>query len=152
MKTPKPDQIVVDDDVLLSDRLIRSLHRNPDGHLHISYAQHKSAIEKDHNVVILYVYTEDPEGGYTVHEHYVYDDGKSHSYREWNRIAQKEALRLARGADKSFYGVYGWTTGFIQITPLRTGDLFIKIDDQGARGVRLTFDSAKNKRAARKGA
>jgi hypothetical protein len=35
--------------------------------------------------------------------------------------------------------VYGWMTSFIRITPLRNGDLFIKIDKDGATGVRLAF-------------
>jgi hypothetical protein len=143
------DNIVVDDSDLLADRLVRSLHRNPDGHLSASQQQHKDSVEITHNVAVLYIYTVDA-GEYMLHEHYVYSD-EPLSYNAWVDVVNDECLRLTENADKSFVGVHGWTTAHLKITPLRTGDLFIKIDIDGARGVRLTFDSAKTERKTRKG-
>lgn len=149
MKAPLPEEVVVDDDALLADRLVRSLHRNPDGHLSGDAHDHQFSVEEDHNVAVLYVYTQDKDGLFTMHEHYAYSE-KSLKYKEWCTLAHAEARALEAHAKRDFYGVYGWQTSRIQITPLRTGDLFIKIDATGARGVRLTFGSRKTKRAARK--
>lgn len=148
MKTPLPSEQVVDDSALLADRLVRSLHRNADGHL--AGDQYTHDVEKQHNVGILYIYTHDRDGLYSLQEHYVYVD-KAHSYKEWLRILLPEARRVSRRIGKPLHGVYGWNTSYIQITPLRTGDLFITIDDKGARGVRLAFGPSETKRKARKG-
>jgi len=146
--TVDADDLVLDDGALLADRLLRSLHRNDDGHLGPSYKHHENIIDPLHNVAILYVYTVEDDA-YSMYEHYVYSHD-SHTYRQWRMIAHDEVDRLNKHATATFYGVYGWSTGRIQITPLRTGDLFIKIDKTGARGVRLTFGSREDQHAARK--
>lgn len=150
MKTPLPSEQVVDDSVLLADRLIRSLHRSPDGHLGSDQYSHKNSVEKYHNVAILYIYTADSDGLYSMHEHYVYSS-EPHTYGAWCKLATEEAKRITKRRDKDLHGVYGWTTANVQITPLRTGDLFITVDKEGARGVRLAFNSTKAKRETRKG-
>lgn len=149
MQTPLPEDVVLDDSILLQDRLVRSLHRNNDGHLAGSHRGHET--DRDHNVAVLYVYTRDPDGLYTLHEHYAYSE-KSLNYKEWCKYAHEEARKIAQQySKKDLHGVYGWNTAFIQITPLRTGDLFIKIDEKGAHGVRLSFGSRTSKRQTRKG-
>lgn len=151
MKTPLPSETVVDDSALLADRLVRSLHRNPHGHLASGPCAHGNAVDKSHNVAILYVYTHDADGLYSLHEHYVYTD-KPLTYKQWHAIVEREATNIMRQkARKTLHGVYGWNTACIQITPLRTGDLFITVDDKGARGVRLAFGPKPAKPAARKG-
>jgi hypothetical protein len=144
------DDIVVDDGALLADRLVRSLHQNNDGHLAINQKAHESSIEEHHNVAILYIYTSFDDG-YVLHEHYVYSVD-SLRYKEWKKIVIDECNKLELNKGDEWLGVYGWATAHIQVTPLRTGDLFIKIDKEGARGVRLTFDTRKTKRSSRKGA
>jgi hypothetical protein len=144
------DDIVVDDGALLADRLVRSLHQNADGHLAINQKAHEASIEDGHNVAILYIYTSF-EDGYVMHEHYAYSKD-SLRYNEWRKIVIEECKKLDRNKGDNWLGVYGWATAHVKVTPLRTGDLFIKVDKEGARGVRLTFDSRKTKRSPRKGA
>jgi hypothetical protein len=144
------DDIVVDDGALLADRLVRSLHKNDDGHLHINRQGHEDSIEEHHNVAILYIYTS-LEDGYVLHEHYIYSHD-SLRYKEWKKLVIEESKKLDSGKGENWLGIYGWATAHIKVTPLRTGDLFIKIDKEGARGVRLTFDTRKTKRSSRKGA
>lgn len=61
----------------------------------------------------------------------------------------EEAEKLEKYSGKNWHGVYGWSTAYVQITPLRNGDLFIKVDADGARGVRLSFSPRTSKQAAR---
>jgi len=144
-----PDQsdLVQDDDILLQDRLLRSLHRDKNGHLAMdaSYKVHEASPKPHHNVVILNCYTCD-DGEYSLFNHYVYS-GESLNYKEWCKIAKTEAENITRKAriarQKNFYGVYGWQTNFVKITPLRTGDLWLKIDEKGPRCVRLAFSPRK---------
>lgn len=144
---PTPDavdlEVVLDDSALLADRVVRSLHRNNDGHLAINKSLHADSITKLHNVVILYIYTED-ELGFTLHEHYVWNPNPR-GYKDWCRLALTEFQYLSKHGGKDFYGVYGWVTSTVHITPLRNGDLFIKIDKSGATGVRLAFNSSEVK-------
>lgn len=142
------NDIIVDDGSLLADRVLRSLHRNEDGHLAGSAYDHESSIEKRHNVAILQIYTCEDEV-YTLHEHYAYSPDPL-TYIKWRAIVFREIEQLEKYASKSYHGVYGWSTGTIKIHPLRTGDLFIKIDKEGATGVRLTFNSRKAKHETRK--
>jgi hypothetical protein len=139
-----PEEIILDDSVLLADRLLRSLHRNADGHLAAATNRHKDAIDPRHNVAILFVYTfEDEE--YTLHEHYVHSSDPQ-SYKGWHKIALAEVAKVCKFSGKNLHGVYGWCTSLVPITPLRTGDLFIVIDKNGARGVRLAFNTRETKR------
>lgn len=140
------DDIVVDDSELLADRLVRSLHRNPDGHLAGNQQDHKNSIELGHNVAVIYIYTEH-EDGYQLHEHYIYSS-QPRTYKSWLEAVTEEINRIVDEADQTFYGVYGWATAHIKITPLRNGDLFIKVDNAGARGVRLSFSTKPDQRTA----
>lgn len=137
---------VLDDSILLQDRLLRSLHRNRDGHLASTRETHVQSILDEHNIATLYVYTADADS-YMLHEHYVFSHDPL-SYKEWLKIVVKECFKIEADKSDTYYGVYGWLTSHLKITPMRTGDLFIKIDSEGATGVRLTFDSKTTKRNA----
>ena len=139
-------EAILDDDDLLKDRLLRSLHKNNHGHLSTTSHNHEKSVQAGHNACLLYIYTKQTDA-YTLHEHYIYSH-ESHTYREWKEIAHKEIDKLLEHRTKEFYGVYGWLTSTIVITPLRTGDLFIKVDKDGAHGVRISFDTAKAKHEA----
>jgi hypothetical protein len=139
---------ILDDDDLLKDRLLRSLHRNNDGHLAVQVKHHEKAVTESHNAAVLYIYTRDGRA-YTLHEHYVYSFDPR-NYKEWNDAVKKEIERIILSKPKDWHGVYGWLTSTIVITPLRTGDLLIKVDKDGARGVRLSFDTRKAKHEAHK--
>lgn len=141
-------EAILDDDDLLRDRLLRSLHRNKDGHLATTSHNHESTIADSHNATVLYIYTREGNA-YTLHEHYVYSHDP-HSYKEWKEIVFKEIERILKHPPKDWHGVYGWLTSTIVITPLRTGDLLVKIDKDGARGVRLSFDTRKAKHETHK--
>lgn len=140
------DDIVVDDGALLADRLVRSLHRNEDGHLAGNQKAHELAIEATHNVAILYIYTV-LKDEYMLHEHYVYSS-ESCNYKQWRKIAHDETDKLNANHRDDYIGVYGWATARVKITPLRNGDLFITIDNDGARGVRLSFSPTQAQRKA----
>lgn len=143
------DEAVVDDGALLLDRLVRGLHRNKDGFLSVDEKHPKRSIDEWHNAVCLYIYTIDDDL-YTLNTHYVYGGYEPHTYEEWLSIANAEVDRLNEQAGSNWHGVYGWSTTTIRITPIRNGDLFIAIDDEGARGVRISFSAGKNKHASRK--
>jgi hypothetical protein len=143
------NEVVIDDALLLQDRLMRSLHRNKDGHLAANRESHKTSISTEHNIATLYVYSIDDDGAYMLHEHYIFSH-QPLSYKEWLALVIRECFELDAEKADSYHGVYGWLTNHLRITPMRTGDLFIKIDGEGATGVRLTFDSRKNKRNAHK--
>lgn len=143
------DELVTDDGALLLDKLVRSLHRNKDGHLGIDEQHHKNSIDEWHNAVCLYIYTVDDEL-YTLTTHYVYGGKEPHTYEEWTLIANEAIDELNEIGGVNWHGVYGWSTTVIRITPVRTGDLFIAIDKNGVRGVRISFNSRGNKRASRK--
>jgi hypothetical protein len=139
-------ETILDDDDLLKDRLLRSLHKNNDGHLSTTSHNHEKAVSAAHNAGVLYIYTREGRA-YTLHEHYIYSYDP-HTYGEWKEITKKEIQRILKLPPKDWHGVYGWLTSTIAITPLRTGDLLIKVDKDGARGVRLTFDTRKAKHEA----
>jgi hypothetical protein len=138
-------EVVLDDDDLLRDRLLRTLHKNVDGHLAVDREAHKTAVADNHNAATLFVYTEEPDA-FTLHEHYIYSD-KPLTYKQWNVNVQKEAHKILANL-KTLHGIYGWLTTNIFITPLRNGDLFIKVDKNGAHGVRISFSPRKDKRKA----
>lgn len=84
---------------------------------------------------------------YTLADHYVYSPSQ-HSYKHWRKLVYAELATLEKNPPSAWYGAYGWLTSAIQITPLRTGDLFVAIDANGARGVRISFDTGTNQRKA----
>jgi hypothetical protein len=137
------DSTVIDDSVLLQDRLMRSLHRNRDGHLSGSKKGHSDAVLETHNIATLYVYTADSDS-YMLHEHYIFSHTPL-SYADWLKLVIRECFKIEESRSDSYYGIYGWMTNFLRITPMRTGDLFIKIDSEGAKGVRLTFNTGTDK-------
>lgn len=142
---PEYDEAITDDGALLLDRLVRSLHRNADGFLSADEKHPDSGIDEWHNAACLYIYTVD-EGSYTLSTYYVFGGFEPHSYEEWRDIAFEAIDELnAQQKSASWHGVYGWSTTTIRVTPIRTGDLFIAIDADGVRGVRITFDSTKAK-------
>lgn len=145
---PRTDALVLDDGDQVRDRLLRSLHRNADGHLAASHRKHAEQVTAEHNIAVLYVYQAPEPGAHSMYESYVFSHDPR-GYREWYRLVNAECFRLHR-ADKSVLGIYGWLTSFMRITPLRTGDLFIKIDRSGAHGVRISFDTAKDDRKTHK--
>lgn len=127
---------------------MRSLHRNRDGHLAGSKKTHIQSVEDEHNIATLYVYTVEDEF-YSLHEHYVYSH-EPLQYKQWLELVVRECFKLEDNASDAYYGVFGWCTGKLRITPMRNGDLFIKVDSEGATGVRLSFDSGKNKHGTHK--
>lgn len=148
MLLPSPtDALILDDGDLLRDRLLRSLHRNRDGHLAASARRHADQVSPMHNIAVLFVYTTHG-AAYSMHEHYIFSHD-ARPYRDWLRLVYAELDKLQRLDDGTLHGVYGWMTSVMRITPLRTGDLFIKIDSSGATGVRISFSAAKDKRETR---
>lgn len=141
------DEVISDDGALVLDRLVRGLHRNDDGHLAINEKAHKKSVEENHNAACLYIYTKDA-GLYTLNTYYVYGGDNPNTYEEWREIVNTEIDSLNKQAGPNWHGVYGWNTTTIRITPMRTGDLFVAIDADGARGVRLAFNTRKDKREA----
>jgi hypothetical protein len=133
------EEEILDDSDLLRDRLLRSLHRDQNGHLAASRREHKNSVADQHNVAVLFLYSKEDEA-YTLHEYYMHHP-KPANYWSWRRIVVEECKRLYRNRNwATWHGVYGWFTTFIQITPMRTNDLFIKVDATGATGVRLSFN------------
>jgi hypothetical protein len=144
---PEWDEAISDDGALLLDRLVRSLYRNKDGFLCVDERAQKSGVDEQHNAVCLYIYTADENGFYTLSTYYVYGGKEPHSYEEWRAIAFESVDELKDSADIDI-SVYGWSTTTIRVTPIRTGDLFICVDENGVRGVRITFNTRKAKREA----
>lgn len=145
------DELAVDDGALLLDRLVRSLHRNRDGFLSADEKHPNAGIDERHNAACLYIYTVD-EDLYTLNTYYVYGGKEPHTYEEWREIAHDAVDELNANATENWHGVYGWSTTTLRITPIRTGDLFIAIDAAGVRGVRISFNTGKNKHASHKSA
>lgn len=146
------DELVTDDGALLLDRLVRTLHRNKDGFLSADEKHPARSVDEWHNAVCLYIYTVDDDL-YTLNTFYVYGGtDEPHSYEEWREIAHHAIDELNDNAGSNWHGVYGWSTTTIRITPIRTGDLFVAIDNDGVRCVRVSFGAGKNKRASHKGA
>lgn len=148
---PEYDEAITDDGALLLDRLVRSLHRNADGFLSTDEKNPKRSIDDWHNAVCLYIYTVD-DGFYTLNCYYVYGGDEPHTYEEWKQIAFEATDELNKQQKDNWYGVYGWSTTTIRITPIRNNDLFIAIDDDGVRSVRVAFNSGKSKHASHKSA
>lgn len=149
MQLPPPtDALILDDGDLVRDRLLRSLHRNSDGHLAASPRRHADQVSPLHNVAVLYVYCAHEGDSHSMHEQYIFSHDPR-SYRDWWHLVNTECFRLHR-ADQTIIGVYGWMTSTMRITPLRTGDLFIKIDRSGVHGVRITFSAAETQRETHK--
>jgi hypothetical protein len=140
------EELILDDDGLLADRLLRSLHRNTDGHLSSSIRDHYTSVLTTHNIAVLYIYTL-ADNAYMLHEHYVFSYDPL-PYEQWQPVVYNECKLLYANPVKDFYGVYGWQTSHLRITPLRNGDLFIKIDKDGVVSVRLSFGSLSNKHDA----
>jgi hypothetical protein len=139
-------EAVLDDGDLLKDRLLRSFHRNRDGHLSVFSNRHTSMVQNTHNCALIYVYLQYGHE-YAVADHYVYSH-TPHTYKYWRNLVYAELETLEENPPDQWYGAYGWLTSTIQITPLRTGDLFVAIDASGARGVRISFDTGTNQRKA----
>jgi hypothetical protein len=142
------DDSVLDDSELLQDRLLRSLHRNIDGHLSGSKKSHFESIDDTHNIATLYVYTFQDDS-YMLHTHYVYTH-EPLRYKEWLQLVIRECFAIEADKTDVYHGIYGWVTGFLRITPMRNGDLFIKVDADGATGVRLSFNPRTGKQDAHK--
>lgn len=145
---PEHDEIISDDGALLLDRLVRSLYRNVDGFLAPDERNPKHHIDEWHNAVCLYIYVLDADGFYTLHTFYVYGGNEPHKYEDWRAIAFDAVDELNKQQTDTWQGVYGWSTTTIRITPIRTGDLFVAIDDDGVRSVRISFNTRKAKRAS----
>lgn len=149
---PEYDEVITDDGALLLDRLVRSLHRNADGFLAPDERNPKHHVDEMHNAVCLYIYAADSDGFYTLNTYYAYGGNELHTYEEWRAIAFSAVDELNdKRADVDSFGVYGWSTTTIRVTPVRTGDLFIAVDADGVRSVRISFDSRKGKRASHNG-
>lgn len=150
---PEYDEAVVDDSALLLDRLVRSLYRNGDGFLSVNERSPKHHVDEWHNAVCLYIYAEDGDGFYTLNTYYVYGGRDPHTYEEWRDIAFEATDELnTQTKSASWFGVYGWSTTTIRVTPIRNGDLFIAVDKEGVRSVRIAFDTREAKHAAHKSA
>lgn len=147
---PEYDEAITDDGALLLDRLVRSLHRNADGFLSTDEKHPKRSIDEWHNAVCLYIYALDEDGFYTLNTYYVYAGDEPHTYEEWRAIAYDATDEINKQKGDHLHGIYGWSTTTIRVTPIRTGDLFIAVDVEGVRSVRVSFDSRKTKHAAHK--
>lgn len=139
---------VLDDDMLLKDRLLRSFHRDANGHLYISARNHAQGIQPEHNVAILYIYLKDKDDVYTMIERYVYSQHPQ-TYKGWLALVYNDIQLIQEQPPADWLGVYGWHTNYLMFTPMRTGDLFICVDKEGVKGVRLSFDTTKVHRKAR---
>jgi len=150
-EVPEYDEAITDDGALLLDRLVRSLHRNLDGFLAPDERNPKHHIDEWHNAVCLYIYAVDENGFYTLNTYYVFSN-EPHIYEEWREIAYDatDELNEQAKAGANWHGVYGWSTTTIRVTPIRTGDLFIAVDAEGVRSVRVSFSTRKAKRASHK--
>jgi hypothetical protein len=139
-------ELLLDDHDLLQDRLVRSLHRNNDGHLAESTRAHTYAVDKSHNAACIYLYTYYEDFSHSLRAHYVYSHDAL-TYQDWHKRVREEVSEIVskKGASGQ-QAPYGWLTTRIPITPMRNGDLFIKVDASGATGVRLTFNPAARKR------
>lgn len=145
------DDVVTDDGALLLDKIVRSLYRNKDGFLTTDAKHPHRSIDDWHNAVCLYIYTVD-DGLYALNTYYVHaGDEEPHSYEEWRSIAFDAADNLNAQAKQNWHGIYGWSTTTIRITPIRNNDLFIAIDPDGVRHVRVSFNTGKTKRETQKG-
>lgn len=147
---PEFDEVITDDGALLLDRLVRSLHRNADGFLAPDERNPKHHIDEWHNAVCLYIYATDDDGFHTLSTYYIYaGNDETHTYEEWREIAHEatDELNEEAKANINWHGVYGWSTTTIRITPIRNGDLFIAVDAEGVRSVRVSFSARKDKRA-----
>lgn len=147
---PEYEEAVLDDGKLTLDRLVRSLYRNKDGLLCVNEKNHKSAIDEMHNAVCLYVYYQD-SGMYMIDAYYVYAYDKPESYEEWRQIAWSATDDLNKKPPEGFYGVYGWLTTNIRVSVIRNGDMMIKVDAEGATGVRISFNRRRKGRKAHRG-
>lgn len=145
---PEHDEVISDDGALLLDRLVRSLYRNADGFLAPDERNPKYHVDEWHNAICLYIYVLDVDGFYTLHTYYVYGGSDPHSYDDWRAIAFDAVDELNKQQTDTWQGVYGWSTTTIRVTPIRTGDLFVAVDDAGVRSVRVSFNTRKAKRAA----
>jgi hypothetical protein len=145
---PEYDEAISDDGALLLDRLVRSLHRNKDGFLSTDEKHPKRSIDPWHNAVCLYIYAIDADEFYTLNTYYVFGGYEPHSYEEWRDIAFEAVDELNEQQQPNWFGVYAWSTTTIRVTPIRTGDLFIAVDVNGVRSVRVTFNSRKAKHAS----
>lgn len=96
-------------------------------------------------MLFTYLYEEE---FYTLVERHIYSYD-SHTYKAWHKIVLREIQHIVDTKPDNWLGVYGWMTTKINVTILRTGDLFIKVDDSGAHGVRLTFSPRENSNEAR---
>jgi hypothetical protein len=65
--------------------LLRSLHRNIDGHLAGSKKTHLESIDDTHNIATLYVYTFQDDAYMSSHMHYVYTH-EPLRYKEWLQL------------------------------------------------------------------
>lgn len=140
----RPEDVLLSDARLTLDRLIRSLYQNKDGLLCTNEKNHKTAIDDNHNALCLYVYyKEAKEEAYYLDVFYVYVAYPPESYAEWVQAAHESTDRLNAHPPDGFFGVYGWTTTVIKVTPIRTDDMLIAVDKQGARGVRISFDTRR---------
>lgn len=148
IEVPEYDEAITDDGALLLDRLVRSLHRNADGFLSPDERNPKHHIDEMHNAVCLYIYAADDDGFYTLNTHYIYGGEEQHTYEEWREITFDAVDDLNLQKAVNWFGIYGWSTTTIRVTPIRTGDLFIAVDTDGVRSVRVSFDTRKAKRAS----
>jgi hypothetical protein len=144
-------ETIHDDGKLTLDRLVRSLYRNKDGLLCVNEKNHKSAIDEMHNAICLYIYYQEA-GMYMIDAYYVYAYDKPESYEEWCEIAWSAVDELNEKPPQGFYGVYGWITTNIRVSVIRNGDMMIKVDAEGATGVRISFNRRSKGGKARRGA
>src|SRR4051812_16289901 len=131
------EDVLVDDDNLLPDRLLRQSHRAKDGHVATNQQEHD--VEPKDNMLVLYVYTRDEEGC-VMHRHYVYSP-YTQAYNRWKQLAWSESRHIEDAPD--VIGVFGWSTTFVNFTALRDGDVLTNVTREKFVYVRLTFNTGK---------
>lgn len=125
----------------LQERWLASLHKNSDGHLASDAQAHRHAVQSSHNVAVVYFWQQIEWEGSTVavlHHEYIHS-AQPLPYQDWLARVRHARNTLAVHEWPGFMGFQGWLTQKLKITPLRNNDLLIKIDEKGARGVRITF-------------
>ena len=129
----------------IDDYILKSLFRNPQGYLcpSKSFARNRPVVPKDHNVAVLYFYVHRDstiEGEDEISGDWALDGQGTHyhittrtlfsytpqTYLQWWAMVKAE-LKLVPKDE----GCYGWSTSKLKVSKVRTGDVIIKIDENG---------------------
>jgi hypothetical protein len=138
--TPEPD--------VLKRNLLTSLHRNTA--LHLSANRQKHEIGENHNCVTLFFFmkAELPDVPDDSDDHCCVQEVKLFhytplTYDQWLTLVNKEHKKYPQRPKGNFICFYGWRTYHLPVTPIRNGDIWIKVDNEGVRHVCFSFGQRK---------